>query len=353
MGSSIDPPQTLIEQAANKLGFQTLAQRYQWLPNPLICYGVFMFLLDIAVLQPLKELTGYQAAFVSNPAWVIQPLLGLAAPFVVVYLHRRYATALAHMDIDARSENPDAFATLAPLALRPLFYSVIIGYSFWAFFIDRGISEIMAVGGIAELIGVGVVLPLGYQIIFSEFLVTYIGIVMFFPRKIRHSDFKLNFLDPEGLGGLRPAGELMKLAYYFIVAGLLGYVIQLYVPGILSTVTGSPYSDPGTIDDILFTLLWLLTIATMIFGFSQLHWFMKREKRKELTRLDKEGRDLVRDPFDMSTFEIRDEKQYDELSSRIEHINNTQEYPTTFTMWIQLLIGLILPKAVQLLFGYL
>ena len=98
-----------------------------------------------------------------------------------------------------------------------------------------------------------------------------------------------------------------------------------------------------------FTLVWILAIGTMVYGLSQIHWFMKRAKRRELTRLDREARELVEDPFDMERFEIRNKTEYDELRQRMEYINNTQEYPTTFTMWVQISIGIILPKAVQLL----
>lgn len=76
---------------------------------------------------------------------------------------------------------------------------------------------------------------------------------------------------------------------------------------------------------------------------------MKRTKRRELTRLDREARELVKDPFDMERFEVKNEKKYDEIRQRMEYVNNTQEYPTTFTMWIQISIGIILPKAIQIL----
>lgn len=55
----------------------------------------------------------------------------------------------------------------------------------------------------------------------------------------------------------------------------------------------------------------------------------------------------------METFEISDEETYEETRRRIEYVNSTQEYPTTFTMWIQTLIGLLLPKAIQLALAYL
>jgi hypothetical protein len=353
MSRSATSAETLFEQIATRLGFKHLAERIPWLPNPLICWGVGVFVIDLIVLQAAKELAGYPATFIIDPIWVVQPVLGLLAPFVVVFLHNRYDAVLEEIDIEARTSNSGQFASVAPYSLRVSFYLILTGYALWKFLFDVGLGTITEIGGIAELIGVAVVLPLGYGIIFSEFLATYIGIMLLFPRRIKRSDFRLNFLDPESLGGLRPAGELMKSTYYFLVFGLIGYLVILYGPSIVTPLTGSPYPDPGLIVNILFTVIWLISIATMIYGLSQVHWFMKRTKREELSRLDRELRDSVKDPFDMETFEISDKETYEETRQRIEYVNSTQEYPTTFTMWIQILIGLLLPKAIQLALAYL
>ena len=100
---------------------------------------------------------------------------------------------------------------------------------------------------------------------------------------------------------------------------------------------------------MLFTLAWLLAIGLVGYGLAQIHWFMKREKRKELTKLDRKARKMVDKPFEIQNLEITDEEKYDELRMRMNYINNTREYPTTFTMWAQLSIGVILPKAIQML----
>lgn len=351
-GDTSKPAITLFEQIAYRLGFDRVENRIPNLPHPLICWGIALFVIDLVILQAFKELAGYQATFYINPTWVIQPVLGLLAPFVVVYLHNRYEAVLVEIDVEARTSNPERFETLTPRKLRFGFYTILIIYSLWQFIINTGVNTITQIGGVAELIGVAVVLPLGYGIIFAEFLATYIGLMIYLPRKIKQTDFRLNFLDPEGLGGLRPVGEIMKSSYYFVVFGLISYVVMLYGPSIIGSLSGSPYPDPGLMEDLLFTLVWLLTIGTMVYGLSQIHWFMKRMKREELTELDREARELVEDPFDMGSFEITDEDKYDEIRQRMEYINNTQEYPTTFTMWVQILIGLILPKAVQLVFSY-
>ncbi|MFD1646866.1 hypothetical protein [Haloarchaeobius litoreus] len=339
---------TLFEEIAYRLGYGKLEDEISILPHPLISWGIVVFFVDVVVLQVLKEFEGYQATFFVNPTWLIQPVLGLLAPFVVVYLHTRYDEVLQNIDVASRTSDPELFERLCPRKIRLGLYAVLASYALYQFIYNIGVGTVTQVGGLSELIGVTVVLPLGYGILFAEFLATYIGILVFFPRRIRRTDFKINFLDPEGLGGLRPAGELMKSAYYFVVFGLIGFASMLYGPSIINNLTSSPYEAPGLIQDVLFTLVWILAIGTMVYGLSQIHWFMKRAKRRELTRLDREARELVEDPFDMERFEIRNKTEYDELRQRMEYINNTQEYPTTFTMWVQISIGILLPKAVQL-----
>lgn len=345
--------ETLFERIIARLGLGHLADDKSRIPHPFIIWGIGTFIVDLVVLQAAKELAGYPATFLTNPTWIIQPILGLLAPFVVVFLHTRYGAVLEEIDLTARTSNPERFETLTPHSLRAGFYLILAGYTLWQFLFNMELSTITEIGGLAEMVGVVVVLPLGYGIIFSEFLASYLGIVLFFPRKLRKSDFQLNFLDPESLGGLRPAGELMKTAYYFLVFGLIGFLVMLYGPAILTPLTGSPYPEPGLVVDLLFTLVWVLSIATMVYGLSQLHWFMKKAKREELVRLDRELRDTVEDPFDMSTFRISDEKSFEETQQRVKYVTNTQEYPTTFTMWVQILIGLVLPKTVQLLLSYM
>jgi len=312
-----------------------------------------MFFIDVVILQIFKELVGYQATFFNNPVWILSPVGALVASFAVVYLHRRYDSMLQEIDVDARTDSSDAFDTIVTHNLRIVFYMIVITISFYRFFIEAGLQTVTEIGGIAELIGVAIVLPLGYGIIYSEFLATYIGIIICLPRKIRYKNFQLHFLDPEGLGGLRPAGELMKATYYFLVLGLINSAAQTYLPVLVSSLTESPYPEPGLYADVLFTSVWLLAIATIAYGLAQIHWFMKREKRQILTELDRAKRELVEHPFDVSQLKIEETSEYKHIQNRIDHVTSTQEYPTTFTMWFQIIIGLILPKAIQLVLARL
>jgi hypothetical protein len=338
---------SLFERFAYWLGYERLEERLSFMPHPLVFYGFLVVFIDVVLVQGLKELMGYEAVFLSNPAWVIQPVMGIVAPFVTVYLHRRYSQVLEHIDVDSRTSSPEVFDRLVPWQLQAGLYSVFFLNAVYQFVFNQGVDQVLSVGGLPELFAVLVVLPLGYGVIISEFLSTYAGILLFFPRKIRKTDFKINFLDPEGLGGLRPVGELMKAAYYFLMLGLIAAAVMLYAPSIIDSLSGSQYGTVGFTQNLLFTLAWLLSIGLMGYGLSQIHWFMKREKRKELTRLDKKAREMVEKPFEMQDLEIGDREKFDEIRMRMDYINNTREYPTTFTMWVQITIGVILPKLVQ------
>lgn len=348
MNTDTQSASTLLEVITTQIGVEEIRSSSRISTHPLVLWAVFFVLLDIIVLQGYKYLQGYMPTFVKNPAWLIQPLFVLLAAVAVVYLHNRYDQAMEHIDIKKRTSDPKQFKTFLPLRFRGVLYVLGIGYGIGSVFTWTTIQKILQVGGVAELVGIFFVAPIGYMVVYAEFFATYVGIMILLPRKIKQTDFQLNHFDPENLGGLRPIGELMKACYYFIVLLLVGYLVFTYGPHLLGKILETGYSAPGVLTNILFTAGWLVTIATMAYGLSQLHWFMKREKRKELTALDKQGRELINQPFDMQQFEVTDEKEFDRIRQRAEYVNSTKEYPTTFTMWSQILITLILPKAVQM-----
>jgi len=342
-GAQISP--TLFELIASRLGYDRIRPSIPRSPHPIVTVAVVLVAGDFAI-QGAKEALGYPAALFVNPLWVIQPALILVGAFGVVYVRKRYAAALEEIDYRNRTANPEQFHRLVPLWVPAGLYVFAFCLRAWGLY-SVGLEAIFEVGGVPELLGVTVIM-LGYSLIVAEFVAVYLGAMMLVPRRIRRSDFKLDFLDPEGLGGLRPVGELAKTAYYFVVLGLVGFLLMVYGPGILGELFRNPYPDPGIVENAVFTAAWLLTIATMAYGFAQLHLFMKREKRAELHRLNRRTHDVVEDRFDVENLEIIDETTFKDLRQRMEYVDGTREYPTTFAMWSQILISLILPKALQM-----
>ena len=80
---------------------------------------------------------------------------------------------------------------------------------------------------------------------------------------------------------------------------------------------------------------------------------MHEAKQVELQRLEDELRDCMQNPWDVTAYEIPEDKQKHaaKVRERIDHVSATREYPATFSIWTQLLISIVLPKAVQLFIG--
>jgi hypothetical protein len=162
--------------------------------------------------------------------------------------------------------------------------------------------------------------------------------------RISRSDVGVHFLDPEGVGGLRPLGELVKTAYYYIVLGLMVYALITYAPFVDTSWEVTAYA--GT----LFTAVWLVSVGTVAFAVYTLHRFMRREKRTEIHHLETRLADLVENHYDVATYSVPDDRRDDveELRSRIQRVSETKEYPATFSIWTQLLLSVAIPKAIQL-----
>lgn len=347
MASGRQTTGTLFEVIAARMGFDSGGSRLPVSTHPLVLFAVGLVVIDVFVLQGYKQLQGYTPTFISNPAWLVQPGFALLAAFGVVYLNDRYRQVLEDIDIEDRTPHPDRFQQLTPYRFTAGLYVIAIGHRVWRAFITPGYEEMLSVGGLSELVGF-VFVGLGYNLIYAEFFTTYVLIMVLFPRAIKQSDFKLDFLDPEGLGGLRPVGELAKTAYYFIVTGLVGYLVMVYGPHLLGEFLQTGYPEPGAVTNAGFTLAWLVTIGTMAYGFATLHWYMKRERRNELSRLHRESKRIIENRFSVTEFEVTNEDRFEDLRRRMKYVEETREYPTTFTMWSQILLSLILPKALQL-----
>lgn len=199
--------------------------------------------------------------------------------------------------------------------------------------------------GVTDIVANFFVFPFVFVPILVQFFIVYVSIEFFAPWRLLNSEIGVHFLDPQGVGGLRPIGELVKKAYYWIVAGLIGYALITYAPYIDSAWTVS--AAAGTI----FTAVWIVTVASVAFAVFVLHRFMHEAKQVELQRLEDELRDCMQNPWDVTAYEIPEDKQKHaaKVRERIDHVSATREYPATFSIWSQLLLSIALPKGIQLL----
>lgn len=214
-------------------------------------------------------------------------------------------------------------------------------------------AEAIRIGGPLALVTGLIIIPFGYVPVAIQFLTSYLGVVVLFPWRIIRSDLQPYFPDPEQVGGLRPVGELIKSTYYLLMVGLVVFALRAYLPHI-TTLFASEGDPPGIVYNLMFTSIWIVSVITVAYGILSLHLFLRRKKRETLKRLDEQARNHYDAPWDIQKFrEPTDTTEYHRLRQRIEHVKQTKEYPGTFSMWSQLLLGLVIPKAVQLLLAQL
>jgi hypothetical protein len=334
--------------------FGRVFQRLPLSPDPLVVYALLVVFCEVVVLQTLRVVEGYQPFFVISPLWLLRPLILLGAAVVTRQLHRSYGLAVQEMALSKRVDDPARFERLVPPKLAWGFVLVGVTFTLGNALFVVGLPTLLSWPIEAQLNWL-VIVPFGYVPIFAMFLSTYISIEVIVPHRIDSSDqLGLYYHDPENLGGMRPIGELMKHAYYYLLVGLVLYAVALYGPYILQGVfaweSGSVV-EPGLMTNVLFTAVWALSVGVMMYGIHRIHRFMHREKRERLRKLDEIARDHIDQPWSVEDFAIPDESRdtYDDIRSRMDLVSATKEYPATFTMWVQFGVGVLIPKAVQLL----
>lgn len=340
---------------------RTLRKRFGWLsqrsplsPEPLIAYALLVVFCEVVVLQTLRVAEGYSPFFLVSPLWLLRPLILLGAAVVTLQLHRRYRLALEELALSDRVDDPTRFERLIPPKLAWGFTFVGITFTLGNALFFVGLQTLQS-WPIAAQLNWLVIVPFGYVPIFAMFLSTYLSVEVLLPHRIDSSDqLGLYYHDPENLGGMRPIGELMKHAYYYLLVGLVLYAVALYGPYILQGVfewEGGSVVEPGLMTNVLFTGVWALSVGVMMYGIHRIHRFMHREKRERLRKLDELAREHIDQPWNVENFAIPEESEstYNDIRARMDLVSATKEYPATFTMWVQFGVGVLIPKAVQLL----
>lgn len=319
-------------------------------PSLLVRYALLVVFIETVVLQGFNVLTGRTVAFVENPLWLVRPFVLVVAAIATNSLYSRYEVAIRWSYLLERAESPDSLRGLVPDALSTLIIAAGVIFTLVNAVVFLTIPQIYSAGGPARVFRFLVITPFGYVPILGTFLATYIAIEVLTPLRITRSDVNVDFLDPEKLGGMRPIGQLVKYAYYYVIIGLVAYAVATYGPFILEgPFAYEELSPPGTTVNILFTAVWVVAVGMMVYGIYQLHLFMRGEKRQELHRLDELAREQLDEPWDIQYFDAGDpSEEFRAYREKVELVTATREYPATFTMWTQLLVGVLLPKATQL-----
>lgn len=331
-----------LDELASLLGFDRLARLLPWNLPPSYVYAglvvtlhtMFDLVYDLFVIGDKVHI------YYANPYFVLQPFLLLGAVYGARKLRQEYATAVKEMNLEERAEpdERDGLIDIAPDRLPWVLFAIGVIIQFLP-----GVKETTG-WIITDYVANYIVFPFVYTPIAVQFLTIYASIEFIAPLRLWRSTLGIDFLDPQGVGGLRPIGELVKTAYYYIVVGLVGYALITYAPFVDSgwAVTAGA--------NVIFTTVWIVSIGTVLFAVFVLHRFMHREKRAEIQRLEAELSAHIDSRYDMLEYEVKDEHQdyVQDLRGRIQQVSQTREYPATFTIWTQILLSIALPKAFQL-----
>jgi len=328
-----------LDRLARGLGFGWLAERLPGAPPPSYVYVVLTVVVSNALTVSYNVLTGVPLIYRDNPYFLLQPLLLFGAVYGAHALQAEYDRVMTVMRVRERASDP------APLV------DPVPGWLPWTLFVVGAGTQLtravldMSGWGVTDLFANFLLFPFVFLPIVVQFFTVYVSIEFLAPWRLSASDVGIHFLDPQGVGGLRPLGELVKTAYYYVVAGLVGYALITYAPFVDSGWTVS--AAAGTV----FTAVWVGTVATVAFAVFTLHRFMHREKRAEIQRLERRLRDCIENPWDVGAYEVPADREAEvaDLRERIDRVSATSEYPATFSIWSQLLLSIALPKAVQLL----
>jgi hypothetical protein len=75
---------------------------------------------------------------------------------------------------------------------------------------------------------------------------------------------------------------------------------------------------------------------------------MKVERNQRIREFEAELTEVMNSPYDVREAEITDTEQYETIQNRLQHVRDTNTYPTTFTMWSQILVSVLLPQALNI-----
>jgi uncharacterized membrane protein len=315
----------------------------------LLRFALLVIFIEVVVLQGYNLLTGRVVVFAENPLWFVRPFTLILSAIATNFLYTRYEHAVTRSQLLDRADSSDSFQDLVPDNLSALIISISLIFALVNAVFFLTIPQIYSAGGPARVFRFLITTPFGYAPILGTFLATYTAIEVLTPFRIYHSDVNVDFLDPEKLGGMRPIGELLKYAYYYVMIGLIAYAVGTYGPFVLGGVFAyTELSPPGSTVNVLFTAVWVFVVGMMVIGIYQLHRFMRKEKQQERDRLERQAQNELDEPYDIQRLDMTDlSDEYQAYRRKLEFVTSTREYPATFTMWSQLLVGVLIPKVLQ------
>lgn len=346
----------LIEKIADSLQFDRLAKQFSMDPDPAYLLVATALAVQIGILDTYNYFIADKNSFVDDPSRLLA-LIGTAIAVVSLrWMRDRYATAMANLDISTRnnmnvSSAEKKFENIVSPKIRLIVSIVAILLLYINLFFNLGFEQAVELNGLARVIVINLLIfPLIQIPLIIEFGLMYFSIHFLLPRYIAKADLDLFFYDPRNMGGLSPIGDLFKKSYYLYTGCLLLFFLFVYWPTILVSFSDISPSipEPGLIEAAFFSMFWLLGVLSIGYSMYRTHSVMSQKKEEAIEEIEEEIRGHLENPYDINTSHINNKEDREDLQHRLDEIRGTKEYPSTFAMWSQIGISVILPQALQL-----
>ena len=342
----------LIDYIARKLGFQRLAGRLPIDVPPAYIFVVSVLLVQYGVIDTYNYFIVGKASIATDPLSILVPIGFIVAVVGIHWMRDSYAEAIASLRVSEQktdAELPTLFEEIVPF--RAKLYGWVIGLVliYTNLFVLLGASTVIEIEGVVQtLFSNLLVVPFITIPLLVEFALLYVGIHVLVPRRIAKADLDLFFYDPRRMGGFAKIGQLLKRSYYLYTVGLLLYFFLIYGPIIFDDILFTPYPEPSVAIAAMFSLLWLVGVISIGYSMYRVHVIMAAKKEQRIDEIEAEIRGLLEDPYDIHSSNLANYDQYEEIQHRLEQVRATREYPSTFTMWSQIGISVLLPQALNL-----
>lgn len=344
-GETQDVHQTLlVERFSERLGFDRLAGAgtgdrdhgpYLLLAMAVVLSYAFRF--PLLLTEPWR--------FSTSAAVVGGVVLGLVG---ARYMRDGYRDAVDRLRLEERPEDhdPRTFDTIVSQRVQLGIYAVAVVLSYYN--IITNLDILIAEAGFWPIaVRFLIAAPLAYLPVVIDVGTMFLGVHFLLPLRIAAADLKLFFYDPRNMGGFAPIGQLLKRSYYVYTGGLLAYFAFIYIPIIFSGVIESSY-ETGLLTAVFFTLAWLAGVVSIGYSMWTVHRLMAEKKEARLRELEDDLLGAIDNPYRIRESQVADEGELDEVTRRLEHVRNMKEYPTTFAMWSQILVSVLLPQALNM-----
>lgn len=341
----------LIERVADVTRVSRLAAA---LPGdiypPYLLVGLLL-LVDYGIIQT------YNYLFTDHISWITTPsnltlALGLVVAVVGVrYMADEYAYAVDSLRFEDRDNTPDSsrFETLVSFRTKLGIYFVGLAVYYLNLFLGPGAQTLLAVEGVFKfVVGQFFLAPLVNLVLVVEFALLFVGIQLLLPRRIARADLDLFFYDPQDMGGFGRVGQLLKRSYYVYTAGVMVYFLVAYGDAIFSALADDPYPEPGVQVAVFFTIAWGVGVVSILYSMQQMHRLMAAQKSERIRELEADLKAVIENPYDIRSSRVTDVEAMETLERQLSQVRSTRAYPTTFTMWSQIALSVLLPQVLQL-----